>query len=69
MIRRTSLFTIAFAFVLAAVACDKFIGNSSSSCGKGETCKCDGIGNCERSCPEGRNLRRSRQAGAPVSRG
>ncbi|MFT5353396.1 MAG: hypothetical protein ACI9KE_000594 [Polyangiales bacterium] len=29
------------------------IGNSSGSCEAGDTCECDGIGNCDQSCPGG----------------
>src|SRR5690606_34134606 len=29
------------------------IGNSAGGCTAGAPCVCDGIGNCERSCPEG----------------
>jgi hypothetical protein len=37
---------------LALVSCFK-IGNESGACKTGETCVCDLIGNCLRSCPDG----------------
>src|SRR5690606_1737711 len=36
--------------LLATTGC---IGNSSGECETGERCVCNGIGNCDRSCPEG----------------
>jgi hypothetical protein len=35
---------------LALAGC---IGNSSGTCDTGELCVCDGIGNCDQSCPDG----------------
>jgi hypothetical protein len=40
-------------FLGLALMASGCIGNSSGDCGPGETCTCSGIGNCERSCPEG----------------
>ena len=39
--------------LLASVLAGCNIGNTSGTCGPGETCKCDGIGNCQWSCPGG----------------
>ena len=50
MNRFVFLACVSFASAAALSGC---IGNRMGSCSAGQTCICDGIGNCDQSCPGG----------------